>query len=103
MDITSEELKTRMDNGEDLIIIDVREPHEFEEFNIGARLIPLGTLPTVVEEIEDLKNEEIIVHCRSGARSGQAKAYLASIGFTNVRNLLGGMMDWQAKYGSAAK
>ncbi|KAB2913619.1 rhodanese-like domain-containing protein [Oscillatoria amoena NRMC-F 0135] len=103
MDITSEELKTRMDNGEDLIVIDVREPHEYEEFNIGGRLIPLGTLPTVVDELEDLKGEEIIVHCRSGARSGQAKAYLGSIGFTNVRNLLGGVMDWQAKYGSTMR
>jgi len=97
MDITSEELKTRLDKGEDLIIIDVREPHEYEEFNIGGRLVPLGTLPSV---LEDLKNEEIIVHCRSGARSGQAKAYLESLGFTNVRNLLGGVLDWQAKYGT---
>lgn len=99
MDITSEELKTRVDNGEDLIIIDVREAHEYEEFNIGGRLIPLSTIPQVVEELSDLKDEEIIVHCRSGARSGQAKAYLTSIGFTNVRNLLGGVMDWQAKFG----
>jgi rhodanese-related sulfurtransferase len=102
MDITSEELKTRMDNGEDLIVIDVREPHEYEEFNIGGRLIPLGTLPNVVDELDDLKGEEIIVHCRSGARSSQAKAYLNSIGFTNVRNLLGGVMDWQAKYGATS-
>lgn len=100
-DITVEELKTRMDKGEDLIVIDVREPHEYEEYNIGARLIPLGTLPSVVEELSDLKDEEIIVHCRSGARSANAKAYLASIGFNNVRNVLGGIMDWQMKFGTA--
>ncbi len=100
-DITVEELKTRMDNGEDLIVIDVREPHEYEEYNIGARLIPLGTLPNVVDELDDLKDEEIIVHCRSGARSANAKAYLASIGFNNVRNVLGGIMDWQMKFGTA--
>lgn len=99
-DITVEELKTRWGNNEDLIVIDVREPHEYEEFNIGARLIPLSTLPNVVEELSDLKGEEIIVHCRSGARSANAKAYLQSIGFTNVRNLLGGIMDWQLKFGA---
>ncbi len=97
-DITVEELKKRMDNGEDLIVIDVREPHEYEEFNIGARLIPLGTLHNVVEELEDLKDEEIIIHCRSGARSGQAKIYLQSIGFNKVRNMIGGVIDWQLKY-----
>lgn len=100
-DITVEELKTRMDNGEDLIVIDVREPYEYEEYNIGARLIPLNTLPSVVDELSDLKDEEIIVHCRSGARSANAKAFLASVGFTNVRNVLGGIMDWQMKFGTA--
>lgn len=103
MDITVEELKQRMEKGEDLIVIDVREPHEYEEFNIGGRLIPLGTLPQVADELSDLKDEEIIVHCRSGARSANAKAYLQSLGFTRVRNLLGGVMDWQLKYGTEKK
>ena len=94
-DITVQELKERMDNGEKLIIIDVREPHEFEEYNIGAQLIPLGTLPSRLAELESHKNEEIIVHCRSGARSGNAKMYMLDNGFANVRNLLGGMMAWQ--------
>ena len=101
-DITVEELKTRMDNGEDLIVIDVREPYEFEEFNIGARLIPLNNLPNVIEELEDLKDEEIIVHCRSGARSANAKAYLQSVGFNKVRNLLGGVVDWQLKFSASS-
>jgi len=96
MDITIEELKERMDKGEKLNLIDVREEYEFDEFNIGAKLIPLGELPDRLKEINAWKEEEILVHCRSGARSGRAKEYLASEGFTNVRNVLGGMLAWQA-------
>jgi rhodanese-related sulfurtransferase len=96
MDITVEELKARMDAGEKLHLIDVREEYEFDEFNIGALLIPLGALADRLDEIEDLKNEEILIHCRSGARSGRAKEYLISEGFTNVRNVVGGMLAWQA-------
>ncbi|MFM6936969.1 MAG: rhodanese-like domain-containing protein [Aquirufa sp.] len=96
MDITIEELKERLDKGENLNLIDVREEYEFDEFNIGAKLIPLGELPDRLEEIEAWKDQEILVHCRSGARSGRAKEYLASEGFTNVRNVLGGMLAWQA-------
>lgn len=99
-DITIEELKERMDKGEKLNIIDVREQHEFDEFNIGAQLIPLGTLPSHLNELESLKEEEIILHCRSGNRSGQAKMYMEDMGFANVRNLLGGMLAWQDQYGS---
>lgn len=94
-DINVSELHERMLKGEKLHLIDVREPHEYEEFNIGATLIPLGTLPGKLEELAELKNEEIIVHCRSGARSNNAKLYLMSEGFSNVRNLLGGMIAWQ--------
>lgn len=99
-DITIEELKERMDKGELLHIIDVREQHEFEEFNIGARLIPLSSLPMHLQELEPLKNSEIILHCRSGNRSGQAKLLMEDMGFTHVRNLLGGMLAWQDKFGS---
>jgi rhodanese-related sulfurtransferase len=94
-DITVEELKQRMEANENLHIVDVREEYEFDEFNIGAQLIPLGELPDRVSEIEHLKDEELIVHCRSGARSGRAKDYLTSLGFTKVRNLIGGMIAWQ--------
>jgi rhodanese-related sulfurtransferase len=96
MDITIEELKERMDKGEQLNLIDVREEYEFDEFNIGATLIPLGELPDRLEEIEAWKEQEILIHCRSGARSGRAKEYLTSEGYTNVRNVLGGMLAWQA-------
>ncbi|CAM4117306.1 rhodanese-like domain-containing protein [Cytophagaceae bacterium 50C-KIRBA] len=96
MDITIEELKERRDKNESLYIIDVREEHEFDEFNIGAQLIPLGELPERLDEIEADKDAEIIVHCRSGARSGRAQQYLSSEGYGNVRNLVGGMLAWQA-------
>ncbi len=95
-DITIDELKARMDKGEALHIVDVREEHEFDEFNIGAQLIPLGELADRLDEIESNKNTELIVHCRSGARSGRAKEYLESEGFSKVRNLIGGMLAWQA-------
>jgi len=95
-DIQIEELKKRMDEGEKLTIIDVREEYEFDEFNIGAKLIPLGELPDRIDELDSFKNQEIILHCRSGARSGRAKEYLLSEGFTNPRNLIGGMVAWQS-------
>jgi len=99
-DITAIELKSRMDNGTAPMIIDVRETWEFDEFNIGATLIPLAELPGKWEDLEDHKQEEIVVHCRSGARSATAKAYLESQGFSKVRNLLGGMLDWQRQFGA---
>jgi rhodanese-related sulfurtransferase len=94
-DITVNELKQRLDAGEKLNIIDVREPHEYAAYNIGAKLIPLGELAVRSGELEELKNQEIIVHCRSGARSANAKLLLEDLGFSNVRNLLGGMLAWQ--------
>ena len=98
MDIKVEELKKRMDNKENLVIIDVREPHEYSEFNIGGKNIPLGTLPVMLPELEEFKASEIIVHCRSGKRSATAQAILQQSGFQNVRNLIGGMMEWQDKF-----
>lgn len=99
MDITVDELKTRLDRGEKLNLIDVREPYEYEEFNMGGQLIPLGNIAQAVPDLENLKNQEVIVHCRSGARSASAKAYLQSLGFSNVRNLLGGAMEYQMRFG----
>lgn len=96
-DITVQELHDRMQKNENLIVIDVREGYEYEEFNINAKHIPLAEVPSRMAEISEDKNAEIIVHCRSGARSNQAKMYLMSEGFTNVRNLLGGMLAWQAE------
>jgi rhodanese-related sulfurtransferase len=96
--ITVEELKQRMDKGEKIHLIDVREPHEYEEYNIGAKLIPLGQIQTMqVDEIENLKEEELIIHCRSGKRSAMACQILETMGFLNTKNLEGGMLDWQEK------
>ena len=92
------ELKNRLDNNESLNLLDVREGFEVEEFNIGGKHIPLGELPHKVSELDNLKSEEIIVYCRSGNRSGQAKMFLQDAGFNNVKNLTGGMMAWQANF-----
>jgi rhodanese-related sulfurtransferase len=98
--ITAEELKKRIDAGENLHIVDVREPHEHAEFNIGGILVPLGEIRAMqVDELEELKDEEVIVYCRSGGRSGQAAMILETMGFQNVKNLTGGMLNWQEKFG----
>lgn len=93
-DITVSELKERLEKGEKLFVVDVREDWEYQEQNIGALNIPLGSVPDRLEELESHKNEEVIVHCRSGARSASAKAFLVQNGFTNVRNLLGGILAY---------
>lgn len=98
--ITAEELKRRLDAGEKINIVDVREPHENADFNIGGILIPLGKIQTMqIDEIEDLKNQEIVLYCRSGNRSGQACMFLDAMGFKNTKNLVGGMLGWQEKFG----
>lgn len=100
--ISVEELKKRMDAGEKINLIDVREPHEYAEFNIGGQLIPLGKIQTMqVDEIEDLKEEEIIIHCRSGQRSMMACMFLDTLGFKNTKNLAGGVLAWQEKFGNS--
>ena len=95
-DITVSELKERMGNKEPLNIIDVREDWEVQEFNIGGKHIPLGQLQSAVDELDDWRNQEVIVHCKSGGRSAAARDFLMRQGFSNVRNLLGGMMAWQS-------
>jgi rhodanese-related sulfurtransferase len=97
--ITVEEVKARLDAGEKLNIVDVREPYENTEFNIGGLLLPLGKVQTMqVEDIEDLKEEEVIIYCRSGNRSGQACLILDTMGFKNTKNLLGGMLNWRETF-----
>jgi len=97
-DITVQELKKRLDAGEDILVIDVRQPAEYEIYNIGAKLIPLGELPRHLDDLEEYKDKEVVLHCRSGARSAAAKQILLSKGFENPRNLLGGMMEWSATF-----
>ncbi|HEX8393002.1 MAG TPA: molybdopterin-synthase adenylyltransferase MoeB [Longimicrobium sp.] len=94
-EITPTELKQRLDRGDRLTIIDVREPMEWEIGNLepqGARLIPLGQLPDRVDEIS--RDEEIVLQCRSGARSGQALQFLQAHGYDRLLNLKGGILAW---------
>lgn len=94
-DITPTELHQRQQAGETPTILDVREPWEFEESRIpGAQNIPLGSLPQQLDDLEELKDQEVIVHCKSGARASAAKAFLTQQGFTNVRNLTGGILAY---------
>lgn len=96
--ITVEELKAKIDAGEPLHLVDVREPHEHSEFNIGGLLLPLGKVQTMqVDEIDDLKEDTVYVYCRSGNRSGQACLILETMGFRNLVNVTGGMLAWQEK------
>ncbi len=97
--IKADEVKSRMDAGETIHLIDVREPDERAEFNIGGSFLPLGNIQMMlIDDIEELKSEEVICYCRSGKRSMQACMMLETFGFTNVKNLEGGMMGWQEKY-----
>ena len=95
-DITPAELHQRQQAGETPTIVDVRETWEHEEGRIpGAQNIPLNSLPDKLDDLDEWKNQEIIVHGKSGSRSTAAKAFLTQQGFTNVRNLVGGFMAYQ--------
>src|SRR5438552_15829260 len=87
-----EELKRRLEAGEDLYVLDVREPHEYQICNIGGHLIPQGDLPKPVNELES--SREHVAHCRSGVRSAKAVGFLQQAGFKKVHNLAGGILAW---------
>src|SRR5580700_8030676 len=91
-DMTVEELKQRLDKGDDLFVLDVREPHEYQICNIGGHLIPLNDLPKRVSELDS--SREIVVHCKMGGRSAKAVAFLQQAGFKKVHNLAGGINAW---------
>lgn len=91
MDITAAQLIERMDNGETINILDVRDELEFYTHNIGGINIPLGKLPTGIEDLEWDKDEEIIVVCKMGLRSKTGKHMLLQSGYQNVKNLEGGL------------
>jgi rhodanese-related sulfurtransferase len=94
--ITVSELKSRLDRGEKINLVDVREVSEHNEFNIGGELIPLGNIQAMdIGQLEALKDQEVVCYCRSGNRSGQACQILDMLGFTNTKNLQGGMLAWQ--------
>ncbi len=97
-DITVEELKQKLSSHDEYLFLDVREQHEYDEFNLGAKLIPLGELMSAMDDLDGYKEIEVIIHCRSGQRSGMAKQLMVEAGFKNVRNVLGGVIDWQSKF-----
>ena len=91
-EITARELKARLDRGDDLYVLDVREPHEYQICNLQGHLIPLGELPQRVHELDS--SREIVAHCKSGKRSAQAVEFLRGAGFKKVQNLKGGILAW---------
>ncbi len=92
--VSVEELKARMDAGTAPFVLDVREPHEYAIVNIGVPLIPVGQIQDRLSEIPVGKNDEIFVHCKSGARSQKASLALKAAGYTNVSNVAGGITAW---------
>jgi sulfur-carrier protein adenylyltransferase/sulfurtransferase len=94
-EIQPEELKAKLDAGEDVFVLDVREPHEYQICNIDGYLIPLGELPKRVHELDS--SREIVAHCRSGVRSAKAVDFLRQAGFRKVKNLAGGILAWSDK------
>ena len=98
--IQPEVVKEKLVAGTPIHLVDVRQPEEHADFNIGGTLLPLGQVQAMaIDDIEDLRNEEVICYCRSGQRSMQAAMLLESMGFTNVKNLVGGMIGWESRYG----
>ena len=96
MESSVQELKQRQaDNDSDFVLLDVREDYERAEFNIGGIHIPLGQLTMSFDKLAPYREQEVIVYCRSGKRSAMAQELLRQSGFTNVRNLEGGMIAYQ--------
>ena len=94
-EMTARELKQRLEQGDDLFILDVREPHEYQICNLKGHLIPLGELPRRVHELDS--SHEIVAHCRSGARSARAVDFLRKAGFRKIYNLRGGILSWSTE------
>lgn len=93
-EISVRQLQGKMENGSRPVLLDVREPEELEISKIPATSIPLAELITRYTELEEHKDDEIVVICRSGSRSAQACYYLQNKGFSNVKNLRGGINEW---------
>jgi adenylyltransferase/sulfurtransferase len=90
--IQVEDLKRHLDANDNIFLLDVREPHEYQICNLGGYLIPLGDLPKRIHELDS--SREIVVHCRSGARSAKAVEFLRQAGFRHSSNLAGGILAW---------
>ena len=99
-EITVSELKSMMDSGEDFQLIDVREDHEYEAANIGGEHLPMAIALQSADQIS--RDKKVVIHCRSGARSGAVVKQLeATAGFDNLYNLKGGIMAWAAEINPA--
>jgi adenylyltransferase/sulfurtransferase len=94
-EIQVEELKRRLDRGDNIFVLDVREPHEYQICNLGGHLLPLNDLPARVNELDPQR--EIVVHCKLGGRSAKAVEFLQQAGFKNVSSLAGGITAWSDK------
>ncbi len=98
--ITVKELKTHLDKGDEIFLLDVREPHEYSMAKIeGSVLIPLGTLPESLDKLN--RDAEIVAYCHRGMRSADAVGFLAQQGFPNVKNLIGGIDLWSVEIDSS--
>lgn len=98
--ITVEQLKARIDAGEKINLFDVREDNERADFHIGGTHFRLRRIQDMaIEDIEDLKDQEVICYCRSGNRSQMACLMLDHLGYTNTVNVTGGIVDWMEKFG----
>lgn len=91
-DIQPEELKQKLDCGEKVFVLDVRDPHEYQICNIGGHLIPLSELPNRLSELD--RDCLIVAHCKMGRRGAKAVELLRQSGFSKVRNLTGGILAW---------
>jgi sulfur-carrier protein adenylyltransferase/sulfurtransferase len=98
-EITPRELKARLDRGDSLLILDVRESHEYQICNLHGNLIPLGELPRRMHELDS--SQEIVAHCRSGKRSAEAVNFLRKAGFRKIHNLRGGILAWSDEVDSS--
>ena len=96
-EITAKELKRRLDAGETITVLDVREPHEYQAGHISELHIPMGEIPARMHELDP--SQELVVYCRSGNRSGRVVEFLQSSGFDRVWNLKGGITAWVQEMG----
>lgn len=97
MEITANELKKKMDNHEEFVLIDVRELYEYEEFNLGGEHIPLASVMGEMSRFK--KDEEIVIHCAAGKKSAVALMLFQNAGFSNVSHLVGGVKAWKSEFG----
>lgn len=93
-EISVHELKERLESDDDLLLLDVRQPDEYEIANLDGELIPLGELPERLNELDDYRDKSVVVYCRSGRRSAKAVAYMRGQGFDRAVNLRGGINAW---------